>query len=71
MAMRAYNRCTARLIPLSWLQELGLQARRLCRLRRETAFSPESTAGSLEANFNGSCEGEVQIVGGILELSTD
>ena len=27
---------------------------RLCRLRRETAFSPESTAGSSEAKFNGS-----------------
>ena len=31
-----------------------LQARRLCRSRRETAFSPESTAGSSEARFNGS-----------------
>ena len=30
-----------------------LQGRRLCRLRRETAFSPESTAGSSEARFNG------------------
>ena len=30
-----------------------LQARRLCRLRREAAFSPESTAGFSEANFNG------------------
>ena len=26
-----------------------LQARRLCRSRRETAFSPESKAGSSEA----------------------
>ena len=51
-----------------------LQARRLCRLRRETAFSPESTAGSSEANFNGSPsieEGESQIVGGVLELAAD
>ena len=30
-----------------------LQATRLCRLRRETAFSPESTAGSSEARLNG------------------
>ena len=31
-----------------------LQARRLCHWRRETACSPESTAGSSEARFNGS-----------------
>ena len=31
-----------------------LQARRLCRSRRDTAFSPKSTAGSSEAEFNGS-----------------
>ena len=44
------------------------------RLRRETAFSPESTAGSSEANFNGSLSafrGEAQIVGGVLELAAD
>ena len=30
-----------------------LVARRLCRSSWETAFSPESTAGSSEAKFNG------------------
>ena len=29
-----------------------LGARRLCHSRRETAFSPESTAGSSEAELN-------------------
>ena len=41
---------------------------------RENAFRPESTAGSSEANFNGSpfcflrSEGEAQIVVGVSEL---
>ena len=49
-----------------------LKARRLCRLRRETAFSSESTAGYSEGRFNGSpFFGEAQIVGGLLELATD
>ena len=42
-----------------------LQARILCRSRRETAFSPESMGGSSEAKFSG----EPQIVGGVLELA--
>ena len=47
--MHALQRCTARLIPQSWL----LRARSLCCLRRETAFSPESAAGSSNAGTNG------------------
>ena len=46
----------------------------MCRLRRETAFSPESTAGSSEARFNGSpfcASREAQIVGGVVELAAD
>ena len=34
--------------------EAVLLAKRLCHLRRETALSPESMAGSSEARFNGS-----------------
>ena len=46
----------------------------LSRLRRETAFNPESAAGSSEARFNKSSlrfEGEAQIVGGVLELAVN
>ena len=48
-----------------------LRARRLCCLRRETAFSPESAAGSSESGpyrspFCSSSR-EAQIVGGVLE----
>ena len=37
-------------------------------MRRETAFSPESAAGSSEAKSYRS-RGEAQIVGGVLELA--
>ena len=50
-----------------------LRARRLHCLRRGTAFSPESAAGSSEAGSYRSpfCDSsrEVQIVGGVLELA--
>ena len=42
-----------------------LRARRCCCLRKETAFSPESAAGSSEA---GSYRSPLKIVGGVLEL---
>ena len=51
-----------------------LEARRLFRSRRETAFSPESAAGSSEFRSQIQWksflrfEGEAQIVGGVLEL---
>ena len=51
-----------------------MQARRLSRSRRETAFSLESTAGSLEANFNGSpfSVSRERILGfWVLELAAD
>ena len=44
-----------------------LQARKLCRLRRETAISPESTHWKSFLRF----EGEAQIVGEVLELAAD
>ena len=41
-------------------------------MRRETAFNPESAAGSLELDFikvlSALLRGEAQIVGGVLEL---
>ena len=47
--------------------------RRLCCLRRETALSPESAAGSSEAGFTEVLSalflGGAQIVGGVLELA--
>ena len=51
-----------------------LRARRLCCLRRDTAFSPESAAGSSEAGsyrspFCVRLRGEEQILGGVLELA--
>ena len=65
MPMRVFHRRTAKMI-----------AQRLCYLRRESAFSPESAAGSSEAKFDGSpfCTpsrrgGEAQIVCGALELA--
>ena len=53
-----------------------LHARRPCRSRRETAFSPKSTAGSSEKPnlmevLSLRFEGEAQIVGGVLELAAD
>ena len=48
---------------------------KLCCLRRETAFSPESAAGSSEAGsytveiLSTLLRGEAQIVGGVLELA--
>ena len=50
-----------------------LRARKLCCLRRKTAFSPESAAGSSEAGSNRGLSvllrGKAQIVGGVLELA--
>ena len=72
-AHRPYNRCTVRLIPLSWLQEWCCK-RGDYVVRGGTALSLESTAGSSEANFNGSLlrfEGEAQIVGGVFELAAE
>ena len=44
----------SKIVPSELVAGVMLQARILCHSSRETAFSPESTAGSSEAEFNGS-----------------
>ena len=53
--------CTTRSLPRSWLQEWY---RERGDYAMETAFSPESMAGSSEAIFNGSPFCAKEIVGG-------
>ena len=60
--------------PSELVAKVVLQARRLCCLRRDAAFSPESATGSSEAGsyrevHSALLQQEAHIVGGVLELA--
>ena len=72
MAMRAYNRCTARLIPRSWLLErCGERGDYVIRVERLLSV-PSRWRDLQKPNLIGvfsAIGGEPQIVGGVLELA--